>query len=179
MMGKLTVLRGPSSATFMSPKGLSNFDSGLLFLTGLTQIYPGVTWSDLATGMPKPMNGWLTDLGHDVASAARSVVGVAGDAVGAVLAPVAGVVASVAGATGLTSLVGDTGNITDTLTSLLGGPSGTPDQSVLTSDQIAAINAAGASYSSTFGTMSTTDKVFLWGGGAVLALLLFKSMGKK
>ncbi len=52
-------------ATFMDPRGKSDFDAGILFFAALSRLYPGLQWADLHTPQ-QFMAGWLTDLKHSI-----------------------------------------------------------------------------------------------------------------
>ena len=66
----IVTMAGPND---LDLRRLSNMEAGLVLLSKVTRAYPGITWGQLAdmAGRPELMGGWLTDLGHKVASATR------------------------------------------------------------------------------------------------------------
>ena len=178
MIGKLTVMQGTANPLkAINPKLLSPLDAGLLLLGTAIHYFPNLQWSDLPKGInPSVMNGWLTDLGHDIASAARSTVGIVTDAINGSAQAVASVAPAIEAGISDYSTGGISGAVSGALSSIGSGASTTQaTSSYLTPDQIAAIEQVGTTYQAQSGTMSTTMKwVLIAGGGGILLLMMMK-----
>lgn len=181
MIGKLTVMQGPSNPLKgIDPKMLSSLDAGLLLLGTAIQYYPNLQWSDLARGIkPSAMHGWLTNLGHDIASAARSTVGVITDAVNGSAQAVATIAPAIESGVADYSTGGISGAVSGVLSSIGSGAS-TDDatQAYLSPDQISAVSAVGSSYQAQSTGISSGMKWALIAGGGGLVLFLIMSNKK-
>jgi hypothetical protein len=69
----LVTMRGPASEDFNVLR-MSNFEAGILALSRLNEVMPGLTWGQLAAGIAAPvrMSGWLTDLTKAVSAPVKS-----------------------------------------------------------------------------------------------------------
>lgn len=74
----------PVVVTMHGPRGsydirdMSNFEAGVVVLSRLNELIPGLTWGQLAAGVDRPevMAGWLTDLGKAVKGGGSAIMDV-------------------------------------------------------------------------------------------------------
>lgn len=164
-----------SAAVFMDPRGKSDFDAGLLFLSAASTIMPGLTWDDLAS--PQFMAGWFTNL--------KKAVGTVKDATGGVLLDTAKAVGHAGGQ--MVRLVTDpkvsSGIIRAGTAIATGGASEAAGgvwegiQNIFTPQGITAVEAAGKSYKQSMGGINFKNPLVLGGaigGGLLLVLLIAK-----
>lgn len=88
MAGTLSVMYGASDylePLTLDPRGKTDFDAGLIFLSTAARVFPGLTWRDLVTwnsraGRPF-MAGWWTDLKKSVGDIKDGIGDVVSDTV--------------------------------------------------------------------------------------------------
>jgi len=164
-----------NAAVFMDPKGKSDFDAGLLFLSAAATLYPGLEWSDLSN--PQFMAGWFTNL--------KKAVGTVKDATGGVLLDTAKAVGHFGGQ--VVRLAADP-KVSDSImragtaiatggTSEAAGGIFDSMKNIFTPQGITAVEAAGKSYKSSMGGINFQNPLVLGGvigGGLLLVLLIAK-----